>query len=196
MLDADPGYLFNIAQAYRLDGDCTSAEAMFKRYLKADPASTRRAKIDKLIAECKPREATTPPPTDTTTTTTANAAEQPPTPSATVDRGRTRRRIGLFTAAGGLVLLATGTALAINVSSIESDIEDKCNPTCNWDDVRGLDNQARTRSTLSKVAIITGGVAVIGGTALYLWGRSLRDEPRFGLVPTTEGAIATVHLAF
>lgn len=189
-LEPDPSYLFNIAQAYRLDGDCAGAADFFKRYLKAEPTSDRRAKIATLIAECKPREQPAPPPPDT------GAPAEPEEPLPPPDPGRSRRIIGLATAIGGGVLLAAGGALAYNVSSLESEIEDRCATECNWDEVRGLDDKARTRSTLSTVAFVTGGVAVLGGTALYLWGRHMTHEARVAIQPVAGGALATAAFAF
>ena len=190
-LEPDPSYLFNIAQAYRLDGDCVAAADFFRRFLKADPASDRRGKIDKLIAECKPRETpVAPEPTDT------GAPSEPDEPPAPPDPGKSRRIIGLATAIGGGVLLVTGGALAYNVSSLESEIEDRCATDCNWDEVRGLDSKAHTRSTLSTVAFVAGGAAILGGTALYFWGRHMTREARVAIVPTAGGAFATAAFEF
>jgi tetratricopeptide (TPR) repeat protein len=193
-LEPDPSYLFNIAQAYRLDGDCAAAADFFKRFLKADPTSDRRTKIAKLNAECKPREQPVEPPVVTPDTGARPTPEPPPAPPP--DPGKTRRIVGLVTAIGGGVLLATGGALAYNVSSLESQIEDACSTQCDWEDVRGLDDKAHTRSTLSTVAFITGGAAVIGGTALYLWGRRMTREARVAIIPTSDGAFASAAFDF
>src|SRR5688572_8951893 len=184
LADADPIYLFNIAQAYRLSGDCTSAESYFAKFLKADPDTTQRAKIEKLIAECTPASAPTgdtPPTGDTssptgtgtgtgTTGTTGAPIDVPaPPPPPPPDPGRSRRIIRLITAGAGVV--------AVGVD---------------WDDIRERDSSARTRATVSTVMIVGGGIAVLGGAALYFWGRTMRPEtPTYTIVPTADGAIAT-----
>jgi tetratricopeptide (TPR) repeat protein len=194
MLDPDASYLFNIAQAYRLDGDCASAADFFKKYLKADPTSDRRAKIDKLIAECKPREPEPAQPEPAPVTGAPAEPDEPPPPLP--DPGRGRRRIGLVTALGGGLLLITGGVLAASASSLESKVEDACRAQCNWEDVRGLDAKAQTRSTLSTVAFITGGAAIVTGTVLYLWGRRMTREARLSIAPTPSGALATATFSF
>jgi tetratricopeptide (TPR) repeat protein len=205
LADADPIYLFNIAQAYRLSGDCTSAESYFAKFLKADPDTTQRAKIEKLIAECTPASAPTgdtPPTGDTSsptgtgtgnTGTTGAPIDVPaPPPPPPPDPGRSRRIIGLITAGAGVVAVGVGTGLAIQVGGVESDLETECAAGCDWDDIRDRDSSARTKATVSTVMIVGGGIAVLGGAALYFWGRTMRPEtPTYTIVPTADGAIAT-----
>jgi tetratricopeptide (TPR) repeat protein len=203
LIDADPIYLFNLAQAYRLSGDCKSAESYFAKFLKADPATTQRAKIEKLIAECTPAPTGDTPPTGTTDTPPTGTTDTPPTgttdtsivvaPTAPpADPGRSRRIIGLITAGVGVAALGIGTGLAIHVGGVESDLETECVAGCDWDDIRDRDSSARTKATLSTVMIVGGGVAVLGGAALYFWGRAMRTEtPTYTIVPTADGAIAT-----
>jgi len=192
LADPAPGYLFNIAQAYRLDGDCTMAEDFFKKFLKADPASDKRDKIEKLIAECVPA----PEPSVADPEPVTAAPVPAPIVERRVDRGRSRRIAGIVTAAAGGALLALGTGLAIHVSSVSSDLEQQCATSCDWEVVRGRDASARTQSTISTVAFVSGGAAVIAGTALYLWGRSLGHDARVGVVPTTSGAMVTARVGF
>jgi tetratricopeptide (TPR) repeat protein len=46
-----PTLLYNIAQAYRLKGDCEQALQVYKNYLRVDPSSPFRAKVESRIAE-------------------------------------------------------------------------------------------------------------------------------------------------
>src|SRR5687768_14984638 len=51
-LFADPIYLYNIAQAYRLAGDCANATAFYKNYLRvAEAADPLRPKAEKFLVE-------------------------------------------------------------------------------------------------------------------------------------------------
>ena len=49
-----PALLFNIAQAYRLGGDCTKAVASYKKFLELDPKSPQRSTAQSLLGELQP----------------------------------------------------------------------------------------------------------------------------------------------
>jgi hypothetical protein len=99
----DPGFLYNIAQAYRQKQDATKAIFFYKGYLRNSPKAQNRVEVEKKIAELQkqldtgaPPPPTTPPPTTppppgppppgpppptstvTTTTTTTTTTEPPP----------------------------------------------------------------------------------------------------------------------
>src|SRR4051812_17484498 len=46
-----PGYLYNIAQAYRLKGDCRNAAIFYKNFLRRQPDAPNAAKVRDRIAE-------------------------------------------------------------------------------------------------------------------------------------------------
>src|SRR5262249_1560300 len=50
VLAPSPGLLFNLAQAYRLAGQCDDAAWMYRRYLDASPAADRRAIAENHLA--------------------------------------------------------------------------------------------------------------------------------------------------
>jgi len=50
-LSDNTGLLFNVAQAYRLKGDCALAGEYYRRYLAAAPASSLRPSIERRVAE-------------------------------------------------------------------------------------------------------------------------------------------------
>jgi hypothetical protein len=65
----DPGFLYNIGQAYRLKGDATKAIFFYRGYLRNSPKAPNRAEIEAKIAalqkeqsEPKPATPATPPP--------------------------------------------------------------------------------------------------------------------------------------
>ena len=71
-----PGILFNLAQAYRLKGDCKSARHSYKKFLKvsSDPGQTATAKEHLAGLHCSdeaPAPATAPPPAPAPAPTTA-----------------------------------------------------------------------------------------------------------------------------
>src|SRR5215831_20792767 len=50
----DAPSLFNIAQAYRLTGDCVQALVFYRQYKQQFPTATNIDKVDKFIAELEP----------------------------------------------------------------------------------------------------------------------------------------------
>src|SRR5262245_56095316 len=79
----DPGFLYNIAQAYRQKQDATKAIFFYKGYLRNSPKAHNRSEVEQKIAALQkqldaggsstpppPGNTTTPPPVTTTTTTT------------------------------------------------------------------------------------------------------------------------------
>src|SRR4051812_29388433 len=94
----DPGFLYNIAQAYRQKQDAAKAIFFYKGYLRNSPKAHNRAEVDQKIAALQkqggetggtpppppntttapPTNTTAPPPINTTTTTNTNTAPQGP----------------------------------------------------------------------------------------------------------------------
>ena len=64
----DPGFLYNIAQAYRQKQDAQRAIFFYKGYLRNSPKAHNRAEVEQKIAalQKQARPAATPPPTATT----------------------------------------------------------------------------------------------------------------------------------
>src|SRR6476646_9834353 len=68
----DPGFLYNIAQAYRQKQDATQAIFFYKGYLRNSPKAKNRAEVDQKIDALQKQldaggSGTTPPPPNTTT---------------------------------------------------------------------------------------------------------------------------------
>jgi hypothetical protein len=53
LLSDDPKLLYNIAQAYRLEGDCEQAIRFYKNFLRAVPSTTDRADVDSAMRKCE-----------------------------------------------------------------------------------------------------------------------------------------------
>src|SRR6185295_2893321 len=52
-LSNNPGLLFNVAQAYRLKGDCARAGDYYQRYLSAVPETPLKASLERRVAEMR-----------------------------------------------------------------------------------------------------------------------------------------------
>jgi hypothetical protein len=87
----DPGFLYNIAQAYRQKQDAAKAIFFYKGYLRNSPKAHNRAEVDQKIAQLQKQldsggggTTTTPPPPNTTTTPPPpNTTTTPPPPNTT-----------------------------------------------------------------------------------------------------------------
>jgi hypothetical protein len=84
----DPGFLYNIAQAYRQKQDATKAIFFYKGYLRNSPKAHNRAEVEQKIAALQKQGGdtggTTPPPPNTTGPPPANTNTPPPPPGPTV----------------------------------------------------------------------------------------------------------------
>src|SRR5262249_7439629 len=52
-IDARPALLYNIGNAYRLDGDCKNAIAAYEAFLRADPPLDQRTKAQENLRRCR-----------------------------------------------------------------------------------------------------------------------------------------------
>lgn len=114
----DPALLFNIAQAYRLDGDNEDALRVYKSYLNRVPDAPNRADVERHMDEARlaierNRQAappTAPPPTVATPTTTTPVAPAAPLVEQHPRLDRRTKAVGIGLTAGGVALLALGGA--------------------------------------------------------------------------------------
>jgi len=84
----DPGFLYNIAQAYRQKQDATKAIFFYKGYLRNSPKAHNRADVEQKIAQLQKQldsggSGTPPPPNTTTTPPPPNTTTPPPPPNTT-----------------------------------------------------------------------------------------------------------------
>lgn len=84
-----PEFLFNIAQAYRHQGDCAQGVFFYRRYLAGRPNAKNRDEVEKLIADLE-RKCKDKPPVDPEGTTGGQPSGRQPTggqPPSTAGRG-------------------------------------------------------------------------------------------------------------
>ena len=182
-----PELLFNIAQAYRLAGDCAQARTFYKTYLRRLPAAENadrvRARIDELEACAK-----APPPTATTTATTASA----PAPAATTPPPAEHRRTWLTKAGiaglgGGALGIGVGLVFAVRGASKQDELREACATSCTSERARSLDAEGRAANRNAAIGFVAGGVlAAAGVVVIVLDGRAR------GPVVTPEAGGATV----
>lgn len=206
VLAPSPGLLFNLAQAYRLNGDCDDAAWMYRRFLDTNPRDDLRALVNSHLEKLQscmhtgfrasvdapnvPREsrpAAMPSQPPRATTTTGQVDDEP---------GRGKEKAGVYLMVGGGVALAAAAVFAIDGHMAANEVADAYAGGVRHPDLRGLDDRGHRDDTITAVAGITGGLALVGGAVLYGLGRHADRERRVVLVPHRDGGEIKVAWRF
>jgi hypothetical protein len=190
------GLLYNLAQAYRLEGDCVTAALLYKNFLRLAPDSPHVADAQANLASvagcAHDREAAGAKPASDEGSPEALAlpesAPLPPPPRAVIEgpapvpHGRGLRLAGLATGAGGAVLALAGGWFAWDAARAADEVSRGYANGAAWSDLAAADARGQ-RSALAGAVLIGGGVAAIAaGATLYVLGR------RAAIVPARHGA--------
>jgi tetratricopeptide (TPR) repeat protein len=205
----DPVYLFNIAQSYRKVADCTSADEYYRRYLQEAPNAENKQKVKQWLEELRPcveerqhdQEAARKSQEEAERLRRERELAQQqgavvgPTETR-VDRGLPLRIGGIALAGVGAVGLGIGVGYGIKGSNIRADIDEQCSRGCQWDDpaIQARHEDGNTANTRAAIGYIGGGIAVLGGVALYMLGRSRVET--VSVMPTGGGATVHAQLSF
>ncbi|MBI4510567.1 MAG: hypothetical protein HY698_13120 [Deltaproteobacteria bacterium] len=207
-----PRLLYNIAQSYRLKQDCATALHFYGRYLRAEPDTPNRDKVQSLIAEmeeCVQRQAMVAPTQEVapivptgenaeTRTTLPTPTSLPPKDSPRNRRGAGMRVAGLATAALGGLAIGSGLYFHWRASVAASDLQVLYEKGGTWStDFRAKEHAIGRFNTMSVVMHSAGGMAVLAGLTTYFWGmrkgRSLEDV---AIVPRAGGTLIECAWAF
>ncbi len=199
LLSSEPLLLFNIAQAYRLSGDCAQANRFYSNYKRAVPRPGNQVELDKAMEKCAGVEAATSDPAGPPTNTSSdpvtpsaqpgegtalqeqsNAAATSPSPMVnapiawseeTRDRGRAFRITGIAVAGAGGVAGVVGVVFALRARH-EADVVEGQPAGTIWNDTLS-DHQrdGRNAQTRARVFTIIGAAAVVAGGVLWWYGR-------------------------
>ena len=218
-LKEDPALLFNIAQAYRLEGDNQNAIRVYKSFLHHLPNAPNRADVERRIDELQkaidqqrranegPPEGTLPPGADRPVAppSSSPAEATPPvgavpaaavTTTAPVDRpGRGKKIAGLVVAGVGVAAIAVGGAFAAMAVKAGDDLT-KLDQTMGTFD-SSKQSAGKNDQIAGAVCFGIGGAAIVAGVVLYVLGhRESRRAPAnasaFHVVPRLAGAGAAV----
>jgi tetratricopeptide (TPR) repeat protein len=198
VLAPSPALLFNLGQAYRLKGDCDNALLMYRAFLRSRPApqlqGIARTHLGS-VEKCASPEVMGQP---------AGASAVTPANSAVTgsDRegepGRALRRGGVITAISGGVLLGLAGYVAYRAADANDEVEERYGRGVKWRDLEELDASGERDNKLATGLAVTGGVAVITGSVLYLvgWRQGERAErrPMMSFAPARGGG--AVRLAW
>jgi tetratricopeptide (TPR) repeat protein len=185
-----PELLFNIAQAYRLEGGhCADALHFYQEFRDADPAAAERANVADAIADmerCSAVESARPSPS-IQPTAPLHPVESVPSgtsPNA-LDRPHPSRWPVWVLGGTGLALAATGTTLLVwSQRDYDSIKGTGCAP---WCDPHQLDGP-RTRLTAGYVLL--GAAAAAEAGALIWWITRRNASGRAWVTPTMAGFVA------
>ena len=196
-LAPSPALLFNLAQAYRLRGNCDDAVLMYRRYLDTTPAPDARviaAGHLVTVERCAHEVSLTIP---------IAAGERAGVSATVVTRpvvratpGELRQQIGLGLVIGGGLSLAAAAYFALDAHSAEADVEAGYQVGGRGRDIASLDARGERSATLATWLGLGGGALVVGGGATYFLGWRAERALPIVVVPARGGAKASVAWRF
>lgn len=191
--------LYNIGQAYRLSGDCTSALRFYATYEREAGADVDKAGLDEARARCNPQPTgANPPPTFPVSPQPAPAStlhdvgmERPPGPAREHDSGGSMKTAGIVTAVGGAALLGLGLYLEHVASDDAAQVESYKGV---WTKTQqDWQSSGQSASTWGAIATGAGVAALAGGVVLYYFG--MRSD-RMDVAVTPHAATVSWSVSF
>lgn len=197
-----PALLFNLAQAYRLQGNCDDAALMYRRYLATNPDPEQRALAELHLANVERclhklalhipietpsgRPMAAPPPDTLLATTVVPVVSR---------RAQIEKDVGVGLILGGGASLAVAAYYAVQSRDASDAVAAAYTRGAKWKDVAADDARGKSAATTAKVLGIGGALGVASGIVTYLIGR--RDEqPPVTVATTRHGVSVGVRWAF
>jgi len=197
-----PALLFNLAQAYRLQGNCDDAALMYRRFLATNPAPEQRALAESHLAnverclhkiglhiplETASAHATAAPLAQMRLT----ATDAPPVSR----RAQIEKDVGVGLAIGGGVSLAVAAYYAVQAHDAANDVAAAYARGGKWQQIAPIDDRGQSAATRAKLFGAGGALGLAGGIVTYLLGR--RDEgPPVTVATTRHGVEVGVRWAY
>jgi len=172
--------LFDLAQAYRLSGDCDDAIWMYRRYLSSNPSDGARDLAEAHVARCEPSPPAAQP--------TALAVAEPAAPAVVPRRAEIERETGGALIVGGGVLLAVAGYFALDAHDASSAVSDRYAKGGKGSEIQAIASRGETSATYATWLGVTGMLTAGGGVALYLHGRRVERESHVGVAATPHSA--------
>ncbi len=197
VLAPSPGLLFNLAQAYRLQGNCDDAAIMYRRFIAtAPPGRDERALAETHLAtvvRCVQKRNLNLPPDDAMASIPVPPAPGydplfEDRPAAPPSRGRLVRQAGIGTAAGGAVALGAAAYFGLRAHRATEDVEELYAGGASWQEIEPIHERGQRSETAAKWLGVVGGVGVAAGVTMYLLGRRMDRTPSLTAAPTQGGA--------
>ncbi len=191
-----PALLFNLAQAYRLQGNCDDAELMYRRYLGTGPSPEGRALAEShltTVERCIHKRALNIPMDDSM----AYLKVAPPDPDLGVVDAPTnpnhgpshlKKDIGLGVTIGGATALAVAAYYGFRAHAASQDVERAYAMGAKWKEVEAIHTRGQHAATMGKILGIGGGVAVATGITLFVLGKRSERAIPLAVTPSARGA--------
>lgn len=154
-ISGESDLLFNIAQAYRLSGDCGHALTAYRRFMVAlDPMADQRKLANDFVRELEPR-----------------CPQTPVVVAQKADPQRSTLKIaGLSAGGAGIVSLAIGVGFGHRASTLGGEVTRACSVFCDWTKEHSKDVAGRRDAVVGYAFDALGMAAIAGGAALYYLG--------------------------
>jgi tetratricopeptide (TPR) repeat protein len=194
-----PGLLFNLAQAYRLEGNCDAAELMYRRYLAASPSREERTIAEShlaAVARCARRGVAV---ADPRVPAASGAPHdgRPESPGADRRaRGRLVKRIGLGASIGGAAALSVAAYFGARAYSAQEDVERRYAAGTPWPQLEATHARGERDAETARWVGIGGAATAATGLALFFFGRHAEHTAPIAIVPAGRGARIGVAWAF
>jgi tetratricopeptide (TPR) repeat protein len=194
-----PALLFNLAQAYRLQGDCDDAALMYRRYLATNPTPDRGSLAEAQLANmerCIHKLALHIP------VETAHGTLVPPPPiiATTIapesSKARIEKDVGIGMMAGGTVALGLTVYYAVQAHNASNDVSAAYAHGARWNDVAPLDSRGRSATRSAQISGGGAALGLAGGLAVYLLGRHTEQAAPLTVSASGHGAEVAMSWAF
>jgi len=197
-----PALLFNLAQAYRLQGNCDDAALMYRRYLTTNPPPEQRALAESHLANMERclHKLALHIPIELPSGSVVVPAPASPLAAIAAAPGRSRRAqiekdVGVGLMLGGSAALGAAAYFAIQAHDAESEVAAAYAKGGHWNDVAAIDARGQAAATRAKLLGIGGALSVAGGVVSYLVGRS-HEAPPVTVATTRHSVELGVRWAF
>jgi hypothetical protein len=209
----EPGFLYNIAQAYRLKRDCREASTFYKNFLRRVPTAPNAAKVRERITEmdeCAKTQpvAVTPTPTPTPTTTPitqqptgpVDQPEQPEGPPPPNPRAW-MKWAGIAGLGVGALGAGLGIKFALDGKAANDDLADKCATQCSGAEAKAIEDKGKAANRNALISSVAGGAFIAGGVVLFVLSQrggdaASAEEPDVSFQLTRGGATASYGWRF
>ena len=198
VLAPSPGLLFNIAQAYRLAGDCDDAAWMYRRFLDSNPGEASRALAEQHLASVEKcgHGGLVIAPAQTVAIATKVAEQQPASAVDEPSQPSSLKRTALYVGVGGGIVLAGAAFFAIDSMNASDKVTDLYKHGAKGSDVAAEDARGQRSATLATVLGIGGGLALASAGVLYAVGRHHESLQHVAVTPHAHGAQVSLSWHF
>ncbi len=187
-----PGLLYNIAQSHRLMGDCDQALRVYKNYLREDPGTSNRGKVEDRIAEMEKCGAEKPVVRDAPPVSEIAAESPPVEPSAIAPlrlpavplardaspQNHFKRTLAWTAAAVGLVAIGVAGYYGRDAMQAADEVSERYRERGTWDDhLQSVEERGGSSEFRAAMLGGAGAVALAASGILFLWGHYDNDHP-------------------